>query len=69
MTHPSKTRTLTVEFPVYQGLPDQTAYYLVTKTQHSTEYLPGAYLTKAQIDDLNDNRNWAVTIVPRKSPV
>jgi hypothetical protein len=50
-------------------LPDQTAYYLVTKTQHSTEYLPGAYLTKAQIDDLNDNRNWAVTIVPRKSPV
>jgi hypothetical protein len=66
MTHPSKTKNLTVEFPVYQGLPDIAQYYLVTKAQHSTEYLPGAYLTKAQVDELNSDRHWHVTILPHK---
>lgn len=58
----SKLKTLTL---IYQpaGLADKPrGDYQVAKITNSTEYAPGYWLTKKEVDDLCEAKGWAVTI-------
>jgi hypothetical protein len=40
--------------------------YKVVRAQHTTEFNPGDYLTKVQVDELNLSRQWDVSTVSSK---
>ena len=40
--------------------------YKVVRSQHTTEYNPGDYLTKAQVDELNASKGWDVSVTAKQ---
>jgi hypothetical protein len=40
--------------------------YRVVRSQHTTEFNPGEYLTKEQVDELNLSNRWDITVVSKE---
>lgn len=58
-------KTITVSFPHYTVLHDggNEKVYRVQRVTDSVEYAPDQYLTKAQVVELCEARDWKVLIV------
>lgn len=61
----AKVAKLILAYPSTEIGPDQTrtGLYRVVRSQHTTEFNPGDYLTRAQVDELNASRHWDVSCV------
>jgi len=63
-----KTKKLTLEYSANAlGLGDPGPRpYKVVRVEHTTEYNPGDFLSKKEVDDLNCSSRWSVAIVAAK---
>jgi hypothetical protein len=69
----TKTKTITLSFPHYDDTKnmntsptrsDAPRVYRVEKVTDSTEFEPTRQLSKKQVDELCDAKDWKVTVVP-----
>lgn len=58
----AKVAKLILSFP-HHPLDAPLNKYKVVRSQHTTEFNPGEYLTKAQVDELNAAKQWDVSVV------
>ena len=56
-----KTAKLILSYPHHLIDRKGETVYKVVRAQHTTEFNPGDYLTKAQVDELNGLRHWDVS--------
>lgn len=63
----AKVSKLVLSYPHDMREPDNLRSvirgYKVVRAQHTTEFNPGDFLSKTQVDELNASRNWDVTSV------
>lgn len=58
----AKIAKLIVSYP-HTPIDDPKKQYKVVRAQHTTEFNPGDYLTKAELDELNQSKAWDVSTV------
>jgi hypothetical protein len=56
-----KIAKLILSYP-HHPLDAKDKNYKVVRSQHTTEYNPGDFLTKAEVDQLNDSAQWDVSV-------
>lgn len=57
-----KTKTITVEFRPVMGNDGPEDGYTIRSVTDSVEFRPGTSLTKTQVNDLCNAKDWKVTI-------
>lgn len=63
MAHATKVAKLILSYPHLGLAGDLKKNYKVVRAQHTTEYNPGDYLTKVEVDELHDSKLWDVSTV------
>jgi len=58
----AKVSKLILSYPHYP-INAQDHNYKVVRAQHTTEFNPGDYLTKAKVDELHESKYWDVSTV------
>lgn len=61
----AKVAKLILSYPHHQVGGDRNQYKVV-RSQHTTEFNPGDYLTKAKVDELNASNSWDVSVTAEK---
>lgn len=58
----AKVAKLILSFPhEFPPISNPVKKYKVVRSQHTTEFNPGDYLTKAEVDELNSSKAWDVS--------
>lgn len=60
-----KTKTLTVAYYA-PSVTKKAATYKVVRVQDSTDFAPGQWMNKEDVDFLSNRRDWRVTVVEPK---
>lgn len=62
MAHATKVAKLILSYP-HHPLDNPAKNYRVVRAQHTTEFNPGDFLSKAEVDELHDSKHWDVSTV------